>query len=224
MIIEALTMPLAAGLLNLSADVVKCTPPRAPAIYVKPMALPTKYNHRSTVAELSNRGTDTISPYPKHAITKTGGITSSQIEMRTQMQFQLENYETLGIGCVYFDRVEVTLKLDPTVYVARDYSKRSCHYREVLKHEKKHVTIDKQILNKYARKIGEALRLSVNNVPGRGPYPLSHLPKIQQDMQEYVASVVKTQQSLMEEERFRAQQGVDSLDEYERIRLACAGE
>jgi hypothetical protein len=33
--------------------------------------------------------------------------------------------------------------------------------------------------------------------------------------------VVKTQQSLMEEERFRRQQAIDTFEEYERVRQAC---
>ncbi len=221
MFLEALAIPLTAGLLTLAADPVKCNLPQSPEIYVKPQALPTKYNHRSTIKQLSERGSSTISPYPKHAILQTGGITASQIEMQTGIQFQVQSYAALGVGCVYYDRIDVTLQLDHTIYIAKDYPKRSCHYREVLEHEKKHVKVDKETLNKYSRKIGEALRLSINNAPGRGPYPLERLDMIQRDMQEYVASVVKTQQSLMEEERFRAQQKVDSLEEYERIRLAC---
>ena len=219
--IEALQVPLAAGLLYMAADVVKCNVPDAPEIYVKPQAYATQYNHRYSVEDLTNRGTDTISPYPRHAITKTGGITESEIEFRTNMQFQYQSYPTLGVGCIYFDRIDVTIQLDPTIYIAKDFAKHTCDYKEVLTHEKKHVTVDKEVLNKYARKIGEALRLSVNNAPGRGPYPIGRLEEIQTDMQAYIASVIKTQQSLMEEERFRRQQDVDSLEEYERIRRAC---
>ena len=221
MIIEALHIPITAGMLVMAADVVQCNVPDSPRIYVKPKALPTKYNHRSTIKELTERGTDTISPYPKHAITQTGGITASRVEFQTSMQFQHQSYPSLGVGCVYFDEINVTIQLDPTIYIARDYQKRSCNYKEVLKHEKKHVRVDKEVLNKYARKIGEALRHSINNAPGRGPYPLERLGDIQTSMEEYVASVIKTQQSLMEEDRFRQQQGVDSLEEYERIRKAC---
>lgn len=221
MIFEALQIPLATGLLVMAADPVKCVPTSAPQIYVKPKALPTKYNHRSTIKELTKRGTDTISPYPRHALTQTGGITASKIELQTNLQFQHQTYPSLEIGCVYFDTINVTIQLDPTIYIAKDYKKRSCRYKEVLQHEKKHVRVDKEVLNKYARKIGEALRLSINNAPGRGPYPLARMESIQSDMQEYVSSVIKTQQSLMEEERFRAQQNVDTLEEYERIREAC---
>lgn len=219
--LEAILVPFTAGMLNFVADPVKCNLPDAPQIFVKPSSLPTKYNHRKSIEELSSRQADTISPYPKHAIVQTGGITASQIEVKTSLNFEHQSWRSLGVGCVYFDRIDVTIQLDPTIYVAKDYKKRSCHYGEVLKHEKKHVRVDKEVLNKYARKIGEALRLSINNAPSRGPYPLERLEEIQISMQEYVASVIKTQQSLMEEERFRRQQEVDTFEEYERIRLAC---
>ncbi len=221
MVLEALLIPYTAGILTLAADPVKCNLPDAPQIFVKPRALPTKYNHQKSIEVLSSRQADTISPYPKHATTQTGGITASKIELKTSLQFEHQSWKHLGVGCVYFDRIDVTVQLDPTIYVAKDFKKRTCKYREVLKHEKQHVRVDKEVLNKYARKIGEALRLSINNAPGRGPYPLERLESIQVSMQEYVASVIKTQQSLMEEERFRRQQNVDTFEEYERIRLAC---
>ena len=219
--LEALQIPFTAGVLVMAADLVRCDVPRSPQIYVRPKAYPTKFNHNRTIADLSAKDTDTISPYPSHAVTQTGGITESKIELTMNMQFKVQSYPSLGVGCIFFDRIDVVLQIDPTVYIAKDYKRRSCKYREVLEHELKHVRVDKQIANKYARRMGEALRLSINDKPGRGPYPVDRLPEIQNAMQEYVGSVIKTQQSLLEEDRFRQQQAIDTFEEYERIRKAC---
>jgi hypothetical protein len=221
LIFESLQIPVTAMLLSLAADPVTCVPPSAPNIKVIPKASPIEYVHDWTMEELTARGTDTISPYPRHAVTKTGGTTASEIQLETGMKFQHQTYPDLGVGCIYYNEIKLTISLNQRVYIAKDYSKNSCEYREILEHEKKHVRIDREIVNKYAAKIGEALRLSINNALARGPYPVNRLPQIQSDMRDYIASVVKTQQSLMEEERFRRQQAIDTFEEYERVRQAC---
>ena len=221
MILEALQIPFAAAYLHMAADVVTCEVQTSPRIHVRPIAKPVKFNHRRSMQELTDGGTDTISPYPKHIATVTGGTTESYIRVNAETKFEVKSFPAHGLACVYYSEITVNIELDPTIYVAKEHGRSSCEYREIMKHERKHVDTDRQIVNKYAKQMGQTLQASINNSLVRGPYPLSRLKDIQQSMLEYVVNTLKTQQSLMEEDRFRSQQAVDSLEEYERVRLAC---
>ena len=221
MILEALHIPLTLASLHLAADVVTCDVQTSPRINVRPIAQPVKFNHRRTIQQLTDGGTDTISPYPKHITTVTGGTTESFIRVNAETKFEVKSFPAHGVACVYYSEIKVNIELDPTIYVAREHTPSSCQYREIMKHEKKHVDTDRQIVNKYANQMGTMLQSSINSSLVRGPYPHDRLNDIQQSMLDYVVNVLKTQQSLMEEERFRAQQAVDTFEEYERVRLAC---
>ncbi len=221
MILEALQIPLTAAYLYLAADVVTCEVQTSPRIHVRPIAKPVKYNHRRTVQELTDSGTDTISPYNKDIPIITGGLAESQVDMDGNIELYIDEHPSHGLSCFYYDKINIVIELDSTIYIAKDYGLSSCEYHEVLEHEKKHVEADRRIVNEYAKKIGEVLRTSVNLSMVRGPYPSSRKDAIQNDMLEYVENILAVQQSLMNEERFRAQQAVDSFEEYERVRKAC---
>lgn len=221
MILEALQVPLVAANIWMAADVVQCRMDSAPKLHVRPVAAPVRYDHSLSVERLTADGSDTISPYARHQQTLTQGKTETYIGVETKITFGGGTYQTLGLGCLWYDRIEVTIKLTPTIFMAKELQRNSCAYREVMKHERKHVQVDRDIVNKYAAKIGQALQHSVNNAGPRGPYPVERLEALQNDMQDYVMSVIKTQQSLMDEERFRKQQAVDTLEEYQRVQNAC---
>lgn len=221
MILEALHVPLMAVNMMLAADVVSCQINEAPKVIVRPEADATAYSHNKTTAQLTADGSDTISPYAHHQKTLTQGRMDGYLGIETKISFNTLSYETLRLGCIWYDTVEVTLKLSPTIHISRDLRKNGCEYKAVLEHEQKHVRVDREIVNKYAQKIGVALQSSINNIGARGPYPLVKMPDLQKDMQDYVVSVIKTQQSLMDEERFRRQQSVDTLEEYQRVQAQC---
>jgi len=220
-ILEAIQIPLTVGMLHLAADLVECEVNKSPRIHVRPIAKPLKFNHRRTMQELTATGTDTISPYPSHVATVTGGTTESYIRVGAEANFEVKSYPSVGLACVYYSEIKVTIELDPTIYIAKEHRPASCEYREIMKHEKKHVDTDRKVVNEYAQKMGKALQANVNSSLVRGPYPIARLKTVQQDMLDFVMNTLKTQQSLMNEDRFRRQQAVDTLEEYERVSNAC---
>ena len=222
--LESLLIPMTAGYMHLASlhgQQVTCEVPQPPRIYIRPETEATYYDHTFSIPELTAKGSDTISPYAAHIETHTGGLTEAAIGMTMAMKFGLKKYPNLQLGCIWYSEITVTLELAPIVYVASDYPRGSCKYREVKLHEDKHVMVDREIVNKYAKRIGAALQRAINDHGARGPHTFERIELIQKDMEDFVGSVLKTEQSLMEEERFRRQQAIDSFEEYERVRKAC---
>ncbi len=198
------------------SGLVECKLPRAPQIEVYPKTAPTAYDFSKTLEELNQIQADTISPYGNHATT-TFGLHEGRLLVSWKTGLGIRKWDALGLGCIYYDKIEVTIELNPVVYVVKEFIPGTCRHRAVLNHEKKHVRVDREIANKYAREIGEALREGVNKMGAVGPYRLEDLQKNQDQMTEYVNSLVRSVQARMLQEQVRRQQAVDTHEEYERV-------
>lgn len=215
-----------AGVLSLSPTPVvaqvECHAKVAPKISVLPSKSNVQYDFTKTKPELNNIDVDTVSPYGPNHKTYVSGLMSGSIKVENQVSFMMEEYEQLGLGCIYLRTIEVNIHIDPTVFIAKEYPPGSCMHEAVLGHEHKHVREDQLIVNKYANLIGQAMASVVNaQGPAFGPFEKSKLPLVQKNLQESLNSVVKKYNDKMNQERQRRQQAIDSLEEYESIGSHC---
>lgn len=201
---------------------VECVAQTAPKINILPSKNRVRYDFTKTKAQLNNVDIDTVSPYGPIHQTMVSGLMSGSIQMKHQVEFIHQTYEGLGQGCLYLKSVDVKVHIDPTIYIASEYPSGSCMHNAVLNHERKHVREDQLIVNKYANQIGRALSDVVNSQKGAfGPYEEERLPYVQQNVQNSITKVVKKLNDLMNMERQRRQQAIDSFEEYESIGKSC---
>ncbi len=201
---------------------VECVVKTPPKINVKPSKSYVRYDFTKTKAQLNNVDIDTVSPYGPNHQTIVSGLMSGSIQVKHQVAFLNETYEQLDQGCIYLKSIDVNVHIDPTIYVAKDHPKGTCMHNAVLTHELKHVREDQLIVNKYARKIGNALvKLVDSQGPAFGPYETERVPFVQQNIQNSITRVVKSFNDKMNEERQHRQQGIDTLEEYESIGKKC---
>jgi hypothetical protein len=121
-------------------------------------------------------------------------------------------------------KVEVKLHIKPTIYIAREYPKQGCMYAAILEHEKKHIAVDRAIINKYSAMIGRGVTETMNRLGySHGPYRTGELDMHQERLNERVNVIIKKYADAMTLERQKLQQQVDSLAEYERVTRKCDG-
>ena len=197
-----------------------CPISKAPIINVRPQTKPIQYDKTKTSAQLSSLKSNTISPYGLGVDQTTGGLRHDQPTMSTQMKFNiLTNPQTQTI-CLSYDTINVDIQLQPKIYIAKEFNTGRCA-REVLEHEKKHVNVDRKVINKYTRLMGLAIQKAVNSVGAVGPFPVSRSEELQKMMSGHIESALASVQLSMTNEMNTRQQQVDSLEEYERVGQYC---
>jgi hypothetical protein len=208
-----------------TAYAVECHAKMAPQVNVKPRTKNVRYDFTKSKAELNSFDVDTISPYGPNHRTIVSGLMSGSIQTKSQVEFMHEKYEHLDRGCVYLKAANVTISIDPTIYVANEYPKGSCYHNAVLNHERKHVREDQLIVNKYVGRIGRALKDMIDSQNAAfGPYRIDQMDQVQINIQNSINKVVKRFNDDMNQERRRRQQAIDNIEEYESIGARCPKE
>lgn len=212
-----------AGWLHLASNEVKCIHQTAPKITVLPSKSTVTYDFSKSQAQLDGFDVDTVSPYGPGLETHIGGLMSGEVMVQHRVEFMQERYQHVDAGCLYIDKIDVNIHINPTIYVASDYPRGSCKHNAIIEHEKKHIQIDRVIVNKYAERIGRALEKILNNSGSSyGPYRMSDLPAAQKQVQSSIDTAVRRENDLMNEERKAKQQQIDTVDEYNRVEAVCS--
>lgn len=211
-----------AGYVQLASGQVECKLKKAPEINVTASDTRVKYDHTKTKAQLQNFDIDTVSPYAPSVQTHVGGLMSGEVRISQNTRFMQETYPTINAGCMYIDKIEVKIHVDPTIYIAKDYPQGSCMFNAVVEHEKKHVAVDRAIVNKYTRLIIQAVDSTMKKVGyAHGPFLMQTMSSQQQILNGHVNKVVKHYSDQMNAERKKLQQQVDSIQEYNRVNSMC---
>jgi hypothetical protein len=199
-----------------------CNPEDPPRINIRPESRDIKYDFSKSMAQINRKDIDTKNPYSDDVISKAGGLMSGGIRTKKRFKIATRTQRRQSLACAWFDTITVRIMIEPTIYVAREFEKGSCPRRAILEHEHKHIRVDREIVNKYARKIGRAVKDYVDSNPVYGPVRANRLNNLQQRMSDQLNRLVSTIGKRMERERGRRQQGIDTLEEYERVRAQCS--
>ena len=198
-----------------------CAFDKRPEINIKPETKDIKYDFNKSIARINQKTIDTKSPYSDDVISKAGGLMSGGIRTSHRFKVATKTLARRNLACAWFDTITVRITIDPTIFVAREFGKGSCPRRAILEHEHKHIRVDREIVNKYAKKIGRALKSYVDKNPVYGPVRASRLKSLQQRMTDQLDRLTSQIGRRMEQERKRRQQAIDTRKEYERVRNEC---
>ncbi len=215
---------IAAGYLTLADFKVKCEMDAPPEITVRAEGIDPIVDDTKTIRELDvfKPALTTDNPYGPKAETHIEGLMHGAIGLDGRYQFSTKTYKSLKKVCMYVSHVEVVFKLDPKVYIAREYPKGSCHYNAVLEHEKKHLMVDRLLVNRYTNITVKAINNTLKKVGFmHGPYDEAQLPALQKQIGGIIESVIAQFSENMNRERKMLQKQVDSLAEYERVDKVC---
>lgn len=205
-------------------DFYRCLAPKPTDISVKPISQPVRTDASKSLAQLANKEVDTINPYGFGGQSITQGIMQGNIRMQAKVSISNRYIPTFDAFCVWYDAIEVTLTIQPTIFIATEVYRDRCMRDAVMEHEMIHVRVDREIVNKASQDIGRKLytELSKRGFVG-GPIPEDQVQSVYDRMQRTVEQLVEHEQKKMSLARADAQAAVDTLEEYQRVQAICAG-
>lgn len=180
-----------------------------------------KYDFTKSQAQMDAMETDTVNPYDRGIKTHVGGLMRGGISLKSQIQVATMTYPQSQVTCQWVDTIDLTLAIDPTIYIAREHPKGSCKHRAILEHEMKHVYVDREVVKKYAPIIKKHLEQAVLKIGIVGPKPERRSKEFQKKITEYLEGQLKTVTDKMYAERRALQQKVDTREEYDRVSSLC---
>jgi hypothetical protein len=189
-------------------------------IIVAPQSEKVFIKNNVDVETLGRQGA--YSPYDKGAKTETLGLTATQYKYQYQSVYQLSSWPALNKGCVYYDQINVALSLDPIIYIASRFPPGSCRYNATLLHERKHVAVDRMIVNDYSRYIGQAIQQVLMKMPpSYVSIDVAQIPLQQEKLNNLITRTVDPLIKRMQQDREYRQRQIDTVGEYNYISGLC---
>ncbi len=198
-----------------------CKAETTPVIDVKTSTDKVTWDFSKSEKQLNNFNIDTVNPYGKEVITDVGGLMQGGIVTKESIAYKTLTHNGLNQVCYWYDKIIVSLHIMPTIYIASEFPQGSCKHNAIREHEMKHISVDREIVNKYAHIIGQAIQQSVREQSVFGPYAVAHSAQAEAFMKARLENTLKYYSKMMDDERRRRQQLVDTLAEYERVNKMC---
>lgn len=202
---------------------ITCTINQAPIINIVPQTKEIEYDGTKTSAQLTAVKSDTVSPYGLGVDTTTGGLRHDQPRMLLSITTNNIVNKKTQTFCMSYATITVGILLQPRIYLAKEFNSGQCG-KMVLGHEKKHVTTDRWVMNKYSKQMGLAIQQLVNSSGVIGPLPVAQMEQAQTMMNQRIDNAIHATVEQMKQEMHIRQGHVDSLEEYERVNQYCIKE
>jgi hypothetical protein len=210
--------PLTATYLILASS--WCQPPRAPELEVSVDVRPIKMVYSKSSDDLKKFQIDTVNPYGNEVSTKIGGLTRGQINVNQRVT--IGGAQRGAETCFWYETVKVIVQMDPTVYIAKEYPFGTCAHKAIREHENKHVKVDYNMIVRYRAVYEKALKKTLLDNWIHGPYQVGVKQEdVQTVMMGKISDVAGYVTKKLETERGRAQQAIDSREEYDHVAGQC---
>lgn len=199
---------------------LSCREGVTPKVKVSVSTEEIEYDYTKTSRQLSAVKTDTKSPYPPGSDTVTEGLRSDAPSIESKVLWLVDIEQRSKMGCMQYKSVDVNIHLQPKILIARDYNRGACR-EAILKHERKHVEVDREVMNKYARVISKAVKSVIDRAGTTGPFPIADRKRVQKKSYDDISRTIDHIQKVMMDELQDRQQEVDNLHEYESVAKIC---
>ncbi|MET4806597.1 hypothetical protein [Limibacillus sp. MBR-115] len=216
--IKSLTLVAAAGVSALfSADAAqaascKAIPGEQYDIRVESEIPKARIDHsknRAALGIISGDLSGSIQGLHQHGVTLT-------------LEQQIKYYPQGEGICFWLNRVVLTVAYEtPVIYVAKEYSERSCNYRAILQHEAKHVQVAQTHIRQYRDRFHKSLS-SLNLPRPTEPRYAKDAEAAKADSLDQLRALVMPIFKRLEESMTTTQQKVDLPREYREVQRRCA--
>lgn len=149
------------------------------------------------------------------------GLSTGEMYFRVTIDIMKmrSGYSQMTCGQIKAAHVDFGFK-DNKIYVAKEFPKRSCPYKEVLAHEEKHKTVDREIVEEYIDKIKLALMEASQKI---GVVKSGSASVVEDQINSAFNQAVNKLGKDIEEVHAARQKEVDSKEEYQRVTDSCDG-
>ncbi len=145
------------------------------------------------------------------------------VALRGEVKFATE-YSVVPFGnkfCFWVQSIPVTLRYPPIeIYIAKEFGTRSCQYQAVLDHEKDHVRVAQDNLERYYPRMRSALT-SLLIPTGRAPQIVASPEQAKREVDALIRKLLWPVSRNMFADVNKAQAAVDSPEEYRRVQRRC---
>ncbi len=216
--LDPITLP---SLMILAGYALKCEQPQPTQIKIIPRTEDVRYDYSQSLKAIQSHDMDTVDPYAFHGNTITQGFMKGKIDLKQRVKFD-HSVSKSGYACVWYDTIEVELFIEPTIVIAKEIYRDPCMRRAVIGHELKHVQVDREVVNKYAKIMGQKLMSELSSRGFKaGPIELKREQGVIDKMNRVVQQILELEYQKMGIERREKQRAVDSLEEYESVDDEC---
>lgn len=210
-----------AALAGPSSDSIRCLRWREPNVRVNLIYTDVDYHNELPVRAIRKLAEDDQAALLKDHRHLPVGLSTAEMIMETDYKISAVSRPNGG-SCAQITELNVGIGFrNNNVYVAREFDKRSCAYKEILKHEEKHVATDKQVLFDMKDFIEDYVVQAVRKV---GFVRTESAGTISQEIDARLNDTLAGLSSQISEERQRRQMKIDSPDEYRQVSYSCNGE
>ena len=199
-------------------------PAETPTLHVEIDASRPDIDHTKRRAMLKGFDIATISPYDHGKNISINALIRGAIAIDTQTGTTLQYLNNGKDNCEWFNNIDLTLKLNPTIFIASEIPENTCLYREVLKHEYTHYKTDLQIAQDYRLVFQKEIENFMRQTGMVGPFPATMQAQVTQELAKRLDAVVHIVSERMNADRIRRQALIDTREEYERVVRACPGD
>lgn len=205
-----------------ASPAVACELPQAVKINIVPVTDDVTFDHSQTLAEIQGQAAGAPNPFGFHSSSYTQGFMLGDISMEPSVKLGGYTQPAKGTSCLWFDEININVKISPKVVIAKEVYEDSCTRKSVYEHEMKHVKADRAMVNEFSHILGDRLYKDLKDRGLiAGPFPTGQKDIVTRKMQDAVFALVKDEYKWMAEERARTQAGIDNLGEYERVSAEC---
>ncbi len=201
---------------------VTCPVHEPTKINIIPRTQDVKYDHTQSLKKIQSYNTDTVDPYGYHGTSVTQGFMSGQIAMEHKIKYGQMTNSKRGYACIWYKDITVEIKIDPTIVIAKELYRDKCMRKAIIEHELKHVRVDREIVNKYAKSIGAKL---IRELKSRGfeagPMRIDRMQDVSAKMSRVVQQILELEYQKLGIDRQESQRAVDNLQEYESVDRKC---
>ncbi len=208
-----------------AAQNTMCGPQKAAsAMSVDLAAQNVTINHVMSRDKLRHFNVDTKSPYTNERNIHVNGLMRGTIDLKTNIAIAWQRDRDEGFNCLWYQKIDVTMALDPIIYIAREIPQGSCLYAEVLKHEMKHLEADLKVMSDYQIVLQDRIDWFLKHAQVEGPHHADVLTKARKNMGAKFDQLIKEVHDQLQADRIQRQSAIDTLGEYERVAKTCPGD
>lgn len=147
------------------------------------------------------------------------GLADIGLEFGWAARFEWQEWD--GGFCFWVRRTALTIRHpSPDIYVAREYRRGSCPYRAILAHERQHMSISREQINRYLPRLRWVLT-SLQIPTGERPVFVDSAEAAKSDIRALMKDLAEPLFQEMIAALRAAQAELDSTASYRRLRKAC---
>ena len=207
-----------------SEDTEGCSAYVPTVINVQPQFDETEYDYTTPmlqIKDLTNSKTEEVKG-SKHSEEWPVGLSIGEMFFNINFDKLKMMSPNSQISCGQVSKVSVVFGFkNNKIYVAKEFPKRSCPFREVLRHEEMHKSVDRKITDEYTKKMQIALAdltKKIGMVKGSSPTIVDD--KIDSIMNQSIRKITQE----IDEVHIERQKKVDTKEEYKRVTDSCDGQ